>query len=84
MAAELNPKEALLVALYQNPELKIKKLWNYDNDYYLLMAVNDEGEMYSDPYYLVNKETGGMRGYSSAEDMDKFLEIIDTDPLVTV
>lgn len=84
MAVELNPKEALLIVLYQNPELKIKKLWNYDNNCYLLMAVNDEGEMYSDPYYVVNKENGGMRGYSSAEDMDKFLETIDSEPLVTV
>lgn len=84
MAKKLNPKEALVVILNQDPDLVIHKMWNYSFNYYLLFAMHDESEYFNDPYYLVDKHTGQKRRFSSAENFRKFFRVTNKEPLVSL
>ncbi len=81
MKTRLNPKEAMLIVLYQDPELAIHKMWNYSFRYYLLFATHNRSEYDNDPYYLVNKYSGIIRKYSCGESLMKFFRVTDKKPL---
>ena len=53
------PKAALQMFNREHRDLTVTAMGNYKTSHYVLTAVKDPNKTdYSDPYYLVNKETG--------------------------
>ena len=80
----LNPKEALILCQELRPDLKVGKMWDYDEDNYLIYVIEKgfENEVnYNDPYYIINKHKPWIERISSMEDFEKFSRAINSKPL---
>lgn len=63
----LSLKNASDIVLGSIPNSKIHKSADIRDLYVFLMIIEDDEEMYMDPFYSVNKETGEFRDFSILE-----------------
>ena len=65
--------EAVSKLKKKHPDLDVKSGYDYNNQYYLFLAMeHGVEEDYNDPYYVVNKNDGSVSYYSPAGDYDAF------------
>lgn len=83
---KLNPKEAVIAFKMVKPNLVFQKMWDYDDERYLIYAYDktDEADKKSDPYYFFYKSKSYVERMVPTEDIDKFGEVVDKEPLVSI
>lgn len=54
------------------PGVKVKEMYDYSNEWYMVMATDKEDEDYNCPYYLVGKTNGRVCSFDPLIDLDKF------------
>lgn len=64
----------------QYPERKVTKIFDYDDNIYLVEAVLAEND-HNNPYFGFLKKANKIIGYSPISDLKKFNEIMKTKPL---
>ena len=69
----LEQAKELLIKKY--PKLQITKAVDYDDEHYVIEAVEDlEKTDYNSPYYGVDKNTGEVTSFSPGADLDYFFD----------
>lgn len=61
---------------------KVKAAYMYGKDYYLLFAPSGEND-HNDPFYIVGIADGKYRFLNPLEDIDKFNDAIEKEPIKT-
>lgn len=74
----ISAKEAYYLLKKKHPELTIIEASLYDKEWYLFLAVEDPNakENFSDPFYLVNKNTKEIKPFVPMTNMRKYNESI--------
>lgn len=71
----IDAKQAIANLKRKYPKRKITAVIDYDPHWWLLEAPEGEGIDYDSPYYVVNKQSGGVKTYSPMADFNKFKEV---------
>lgn len=80
MTKELSESAKKFVKMFEDTfdDLTVKLLIDYDNKYFVVMAVPDVNEpVYDDPYFAIEKGTGKVVNFSPAYDLEKFKEAVN-------
>lgn len=66
-------KEAMSLFRKKFPELTITRAAVYDDTYYIVEALKNPNEVdYSDPYYVIDKNTGKISGFLPTDNLARF------------
>ncbi len=73
---KLTPQDAVNLIRAKNPDLQVVSCKDYKTDY-LVTAYKTPDDM--DPFFLVDKRTGFIRGYTIAMDPSRYYDTDDLD-----
>ena len=76
MRYKLTPQDAVDLIRSNYPDLQVVSCKDYKTDY-LITAYKTPKDM--DPFYLVNKKSGIINGYTIALDIDRYYDTADLD-----
>lgn len=62
-----------------HPDLAIEKIFNWDDNHYVIVAMPNDGKDYLDPYYGLDKNSGVITTFSPGSDLEKFLDLMDEE-----
>lgn len=69
--------EAKMHLKMKYPSRQVMQAIDYDDSWYLLMAVEDpESIDYDSPWYAVNKRTGDVRTFNPIDQLEKFTDAL--------
>lgn len=54
------------------PGVKVKEIFDYSGEWYMVMATDKDDIDYNSPYYLVGKTNGRVCTFNPLDDLDKF------------
>ena len=74
----INGKQAAAAVKTKYPERTVTGVYDYDNEHYIVEAVENVKEVdYDAPYYGVAKSDGKVTCFSPGEDFEKFFKALD-------
>lgn len=74
----MNYEKAINIFEKEFPKLTILKCVDYDEEHYVIEAVEDvDATDYNSPYYGVDKKTGKVTSFIPSMDLDAFFEAVE-------
>lgn len=59
------------------PGVKVKEMYDYDKEWYMVMATEKEEVDFGSPYYLVGKTNGRVCSFSPLTNLSKFNKALE-------
>lgn len=72
----LSKNDAIRILRRKYPQRRPTQFIDYDNDWFLIAAVEGNSMDFDSPYFAINKQSGVIKTYSPIDDLEKFTDAI--------
>ncbi len=76
---KLTPDDAAKKVRATFPGIKVKNIYDYSGEWYMVMATDKEDVDYNSPYYLVGKTNGRVCTFSPLVNLDAFKKALKNE-----